>query len=117
MERGLLKFADEADMENLNVTMADGKVTWRARENESAIDYMLVNEGARRNIRKMVIDEEGEWDINTDHNVLCIEVCIRKSDKKERVESGKKRCRWRLNNVDWAQSGKLGKYIKISWVL
>ena len=34
----LLKFADEADMENLNVTMADGKVTWRARENESAID-------------------------------------------------------------------------------
>ena len=26
---------------------------------------MLVNEGARRNIRKMVIDEEGEWDINT----------------------------------------------------
>ena len=46
----LLKFMDEADVENLNVTMADGKVTWRARENESAIDFVLANEGARRNI-------------------------------------------------------------------
>ena len=55
----LLKFMDEADVENLNVTMADGKVTWRARENESAIDFVLANEGARRNIRKMVIDEDG----------------------------------------------------------
>ena len=35
--------------------------------------------------------------------MLCIEVCIRKSDKKERVESGKKRCRWRLNNIDWSR--------------
>ena len=99
----LLKFMDEADVENLNVTMADGKVTWRARENESAIDFVLANEGARRNIRKMVIDEEGEWDVNTDHNVLWVEFCFGKSVEKEKVESGKKRCRWRLNNADWEE--------------
>ena len=60
---------DEADIENLNVTMADGKVTWRTRENESAIDFVLANEGARRNIKKMVIDEDGEWDVNTNSDV------------------------------------------------
>ena len=75
----LLKFIYEADVENLNVTMAVGKVTWRARENESAIDFVLANEGARRNIKKMVIDEDGEWDVNMDHNVLWIEFCIAKS--------------------------------------
>ena len=74
----LLKFMDEADLENLNVTMAEGKVTWRTREYESAIDYVLVNERARRNIRKMVIDEEGEWDVNTDHNVIEIELYVGK---------------------------------------
>ena len=30
----LLKFMDEADVENLNVTMADGKVTWRESKRE-----------------------------------------------------------------------------------
>ena len=68
----LLKFMDEADVENLNVTrlgMADGKATWKTREIESTIDYVVENKRVRRNIRKMVIDEDGEWDVNTDHNV------------------------------------------------
>ena len=40
---------------------------------------MLVNERARRSIRKMVIDEDGEWDVNTDHNVIWIELCVGKT--------------------------------------
>ena len=99
----LLKFMDEADMENLNATMADGKVTWRTGEYESAIDYVLVNEIVRRNIRKMVIDEEGEWDVNTDHNVIWIELYVGKRGKNETVKSVKKRCKWRLNNVNWEE--------------
>ena len=34
----LLRFMDETDLENLNVTMAEGKVTWKSKEHESAID-------------------------------------------------------------------------------
>ena len=97
MGERLLKFMDEANVENLNVTMADGKVTWRVRENESAIDFVLANEGARRNIRKMVIDEDGEWDVNTDHNVLWVEFCIGKSDKKKSIESKNKRRRLEMH--------------------
>ena len=47
--------------------------------------------------------EEGEWDVNTDHNVLWVEFCFGKSVEKEKVENGKKRCRWRLNNADWEE--------------
>ena len=34
----------------------------------------------------MVIDGEGEWDVNTDHNVLWVEFCFGKSVEKEKVE-------------------------------
>ena len=44
----LLEFMDELNMENLNVTLAEGRVTWCAREQESAIDYVLVNEKNER---------------------------------------------------------------------
>ncbi|MPC62955.1 hypothetical protein E2C01_057046 [Portunus trituberculatus] len=39
----LEEFVNEMELENLNVTLAEGQVTWNAREHESAIDYMLVN--------------------------------------------------------------------------
>ena len=38
-----VEFISEMDNENLNETLTEGRVTWSARNQESAIDYMLVN--------------------------------------------------------------------------
>ncbi|MPC33932.1 hypothetical protein E2C01_027301 [Portunus trituberculatus] len=57
------KFVDEMELENLNVTLAEGRVTWNAREHESAIDYMLVNGRMREIVSHMWIDEDGMVDI------------------------------------------------------
>lgn len=37
------EFVDKIDLENLNVTLAGGRVTRSAGDQESAIDYLLVN--------------------------------------------------------------------------
>ena len=44
-------------------------MTWSNGSYESAIDYILVNEKARNRIHCFSIDDEGIFDINTDHNV------------------------------------------------
>ena len=63
MERCLGEFASEMDLENLNETLAEGHVTWSARNQESAIDYVLVNGRMREIVSRMWIDEEGAIDI------------------------------------------------------
>ncbi|XP_063861825.1 uncharacterized protein LOC135101590 [Scylla paramamosain] len=67
------EFVDELELENLNVTLAEGRVTWSAREQESAIDYMLVNGRMREIVSHMWIDEDGLVDIVSDHNMLVVE--------------------------------------------
>ena len=47
----LMDFTEEHYMENLNATMALGRVTWSGNRSESAIDFILVNEKARRRIQ------------------------------------------------------------------
>ena len=69
----LLDFADENSFEILNHTLSESKgVTWFNDKYESAIDYILVNESARNRVVEMSIDEEGIFDINTDHNFMVI---------------------------------------------
>ena len=41
-------FVNERDLENLNETLAEGRVAWCARNQESAIDYILVNGRMRK---------------------------------------------------------------------
>ena len=60
------------DLEVLNHTIGQGKVTCKCRHFESAIDYILVNQRARGNVIEMVVDEEGDFDMDTDHNVLML---------------------------------------------
>ena len=48
-------------------------------------------------------DEEGEWDLNTDHNVICIEYSNKKELVMNEVRNEGKRCRWRLNEVNWEE--------------
>ena len=69
----LAEFASDTDLENLNETLAEGRVTWRARERESAIDCVLVNARMRELVTRMWVDEEGMIDIVSDHNMLVVE--------------------------------------------
>ena len=69
----LLDFCDEYELEILNHTIMDGKVTWRSKEYESAIDYAVVNTKASERIKEARIDENGTIDIDTDHNSIVIE--------------------------------------------
>lgn len=49
----LNEFVYEMNLENLNVTMAEGCVTWGARDQKSAIDYVIINGKARVNADKL----------------------------------------------------------------
>lgn len=78
----LLEFVEEYDSEILNLTIAEGRVTWAERGRESAIDYILVNEKARRMVRDMWIDEEGLIDIVSDHNMMVLN-CVSQGQREE----------------------------------
>ncbi|KAG0717650.1 hypothetical protein GWK47_054015 [Chionoecetes opilio] len=95
----LLDFAEENELEILNVTLAEGRVTWSGRENESAIDFMLVNRKARERVRSMWVDEERTIDVASDHNVMVMEYeCL----KEKRVNVKEERNgRWKLRGADW----------------
>ncbi|KAG0715737.1 hypothetical protein GWK47_000111 [Chionoecetes opilio] len=95
----LLDFAEENELEILNVTLAEGRVTWIGRENESAIDFMLVNRKARERVRNMWVDEERTIDVASDHNVMVMEYeCL----KEKRVNVKEERNgRWKLRDADW----------------
>ena len=68
----LLDFAEVTDLEILNHTNAEGRVTWSNGNIESAIDYILVNKKAREMVISRNIDEEGDVNIQSDHNVLIL---------------------------------------------
>lgn len=46
----LNEFVDEMNLENMNVRLTEGRVTWSARDQEFIIDYVLVN-GRMREMR------------------------------------------------------------------
>ena len=94
----LREVCENMSLEILNETIAEGKVTWRGRESKSAIDYVLVNENARENISGMWIDEEGEFDVSSDHGLLHIKYLC----DIDKVEPKKKKgCKWKLKDADW----------------
>ena len=96
----LLREACESmSLEILNETIAEGRVTWNGRECKSAIDYVLTNESARKNIIDMRIDEEGEFDSNSDHNLMQVRYKCGIYD--ERHKKGKKRPKWKLKDANW----------------
>ena len=86
--RLLLDFAEDKEYEILNHTIGQGKVTWKGRQFESAIDYMLVNQVAREKIKELIVDEEGDFDIDTDHNALILSYQWGNNDKRNNREVG-----------------------------
>ena len=78
----LLNFVETSNLEILNRTIGERKVTWKGRCFESAIDYILVNQGARELVHEIVIDEDGLVDIDSDHNVLLLRYGVRGKENK-----------------------------------
>ena len=94
----LAEFIDEMNLDNLNETLAEGHVTWSARNQESAIDFVLVNGKMRESVTRMWIDEDGLIDIVSDHNMLMEEcMVVGKNEKKSKVQKKK----WRLRDANW----------------
>jgi endonuclease/exonuclease/phosphatase family metal-dependent hydrolase len=93
----LNEFVFENELENLNVTMAERKVTWSNKENCSAIDYILVNANARRKVMCMWVDEAGVFYIKSDHDMLVTELKMHDTHVRELD----KKCKRRVKGVDW----------------
>ena len=84
-----------------------GKVTWRrpgGRE-KSAIDYIIYDKDYSRKIKEIVIDEEKDIDINTDHNMIIIKYESQKQYQKINKEISTK-VKWKRKNVDWKKFKK-----------
>lgn len=65
----LAEFIDEMVMENLNEILAEGRVTWSARNHEFSVEYRLVNGKICAVVSRMWIGEGGMIDIVFDHNM------------------------------------------------
>jgi len=95
----LLKFCEDTSLEILNLTLAEGKVTWRSRGQKSAIDYILVNGKARRKVLRMEVDENKEIEISSDHNFIFIEYArVNATTENEVRENGRV---WKLWRANW----------------
>ena len=91
----LADFIDEMNLENLNETLAEGRVTWSARDQTSAIDYVLVNGRMREYVTRMWIDEDGMIDIVSDHNMLVVDCMMNARNKRDPKTKDRKR-KWKL---------------------
>ena len=98
--RLLREACEELNLEILNETMAEGRVTWRKRGQQSAIDYILVNEKAREKVVSMSIDEDKEFGIASDHNLLLMRYECKVA---ERRVAGGGTFKWRLKAGNWTQ--------------
>ena len=95
----LIDFTEEDYLENLNVTMAQGRVTWSGNRSESAIDFILVNEKARRRIQYVEVDEDRMIDIQSDHNMVWLVYTHKPQEKAE--EPSTRGPGWKLKTADW----------------
>ena len=101
----LTEFAEDYDMEIMNHTIAQGKVTWEERGLQSAIDYVLINGKGRGLIKEMIIDEEGLiMDTNSDHNLILVQGIFGRGDQSrgregnEEVNNDRERY---IGRTDW----------------
>ena len=75
----LLAFTEENDLEIGNITMAKGKVTWSRKggKEKSAIDFIIMNDHMKSRMQEIIIDEEKEIDLKSDHNMIITKLKIK----------------------------------------
>lgn len=67
---------DEMNLENLSVT-------WRARDQKSAIDYVSVNGIIRECVSRVLIDGDAVIDVLCGYNMLGVECCLYARNERE----------------------------------
>ena len=97
----LIDFAESKNLEILNHTRAEGKVTWRSRDFISAIDYILANENSAECISNVLIDEKREIDIDTDHNMTILDFQTKIQNAITKTQCRKKGGKWKITDVSW----------------
>jgi hypothetical protein len=98
-----------------------GVWTWGRGDKCSVIDYILVGEEYSSNVENVIVDEEGIFDMNSDHNVITWEFKDSGSSEggsnKSNVNNKRKnngKVRWNLESAKWDDFQRLlGEEIKI----
>ena len=85
------------NLEILNETIAEGKITWCRGEQQSAVDYALVNALEREKVVSVWVDEGREFTVNSDHNLLLVRHECRVGENKV----VRKRAKWKLKSGNW----------------
>ena len=99
----LLAFTEENDLEIGNITMAKGKVTWSRKggKEKSAIDFIIMSEHMKSRMQEIIIDEEKEIDLKSDHNMIITKLKIKEQvNTRNIIQKNKK---WKRKNVDWTK--------------
>ena len=105
----LLAFTEENYLEIGNITMAKGKVTWSRKggKEKSAIDFILMNDHMKYRIQEIIIDEEKEVDLKSDHNMIITKLKTKEQvNMRNTVQTTKK---WKRKNVDWTKYKRRGR--------
>ena len=93
-----LQVCEEESLEILNEIVAEAKVTWCRREQQSADHYVLDNKPARKKVMNVFIDEERKFNVNTDHNLLLARY---ECGIVERKRMSPRRTKWKLKSGNW----------------
>ena len=73
-----------------------GRWTWECGEKRSVMDYILLSRGVR--VQRMVIEDEGETELGSDHYLIG---CVVRHEKAEKVTQ-EERYKWKVDGrQDW----------------
>jgi hypothetical protein len=94
----LEKMVEELEVKIINKSeKCIGKWTWSKNNKKSIVDYVLACDKTKEKIQKMNIDDEGEYNILSDHNLIQIKLEI-KAQKINRMKEQK----WDIkDDTDW----------------
>ena len=86
------------NLEILNETIAEGKITWCRGEQQSAVVYALVYALEREKVVSVWVDEGREFSVNSDHNLLL----VRHECRVGKNKVARKRGKWKLKSGNWS---------------
>ncbi|KAG0411885.1 hypothetical protein HPB47_010975 [Ixodes persulcatus] len=69
------QLAEDVELEILNLREdCEGQHTWMVRDRRTCIDYALALKRLGSNLQKVVVDEEGELSVSSDHKSIFLHV-------------------------------------------
>ena len=104
----LIKFCDDACLNIMNCSRkCYGKITWFRHPHSSCIDYMLTSDKTEDYIYKMVVDEDRNFHLGSDHNVIISHFNFKRNSNDNNCNNhgndDDNRIFWNIENVqDWS---------------